>query len=49
MSPDATEVPSSMMNMDEETLQRLKEAIAVNWLVNEFQADVIVDDIFYFN
>ena len=29
------EVPSSMMNMDEETLQRLKEAVAVNWLVND--------------
>jgi hypothetical protein len=29
------EVPSSMMGMDDETLQSLKEAVAVNWLVND--------------
>jgi hypothetical protein len=29
------EVPSTMLGMDEEALLRLKEAIAVNWLVND--------------
>ena len=29
------EVPSTMLGMGEEALQRLKEAVAVNWLVND--------------
>lgn len=29
------EVPSTMLDMDTEALKRLKEAVAVNWLVND--------------
>ncbi len=29
------ELPSSLMNMNEQTLEKLKEGIAINWLVND--------------
>lgn len=29
------ELPSSLLNMDEQTLEKLKEGIAINWLVND--------------
>lgn len=29
------ELPSSLLNMDDQTLEKLKEGIAINWLVND--------------